>query len=240
MKRVSGMNLEHPAVLVRSCTHEEGESAVNQPKPWMRYVDASKVSDATLELDSLKVRNPSGENLGSVDGLIVDSGSGRPLYVVVDAGGWFSSRLFLLPIGELHLDPSREALIASLSRQQISAFPGFDTDEFEKLSEEEIGRINDAICLVYEPGVAPGEPYIAAWTRPAYRTPDWWNSELDVTPASMSGNKPAGNDGLDATDRAQPGDILGIETAGETTHVGDTKEDELERRRDAVEAANRS
>jgi hypothetical protein len=31
--------------------------------------------------------------------------------------------------------------------------------------------------------------------------------------------------------RAQPGDILGIETGGETTTIGDTSEDENERRR---------
>ena len=33
--------------------------------------------------------------------------------------------------------------------------------------------------------------------------------------------------------RAQPGDILGIETGGETTEIGDTAEDENERRRRA-------
>ncbi len=37
--------------------------------------------------------------------------------------------------------------------------------------------------------------------------------------------------------RAQPGDILGIETGGETTGIGDTSEDENERRRDAEKAA---
>jgi hypothetical protein len=31
--------------------------------------------------------------------------------------------------------------------------------------------------------------------------------------------------------RAQPGDVLGIETGGETTEIGDTAEDENERRR---------
>jgi hypothetical protein len=31
--------------------------------------------------------------------------------------------------------------------------------------------------------------------------------------------------------RAQPGDILGLETGGETTELGDTAEDEDERRR---------
>jgi len=34
--------------------------------------------------------------------------------------------------------------------------------------------------------------------------------------------------------RAQPGDILGIETGGETTEIGDTAEDENKRRRDST------
>ncbi len=34
--------------------------------------------------------------------------------------------------------------------------------------------------------------------------------------------------------RAQPGDILGLETGGETTSIGDTAEDENKRRRDAA------
>jgi hypothetical protein len=37
--------------------------------------------------------------------------------------------------------------------------------------------------------------------------------------------------------RAQPGDVLGIETGGETTEIGDTDEDENKRRRKAEEDA---
>ena len=40
-------------------------------------------------------------------------------------------------------------------------------------------------------------------------------------------------------DRAQPGDVLGIETDGEQTHLGDTREDEDERREDAEEDARK-
>jgi len=39
--------------------------------------------------------------------------------------------------------------------------------------------------------------------------------------------------------RAQPGDILGIETGGETTSIGDTDEDENKRRRQAREAGDK-
>jgi hypothetical protein len=38
-------------------------------------------------------------------------------------------------------------------------------------------------------------------------------------------------------DRAQPGDVLGIERGGETTSIGDTEEDEDERRRDSEKDA---
>ena len=38
-------------------------------------------------------------------------------------------------------------------------------------------------------------------------------------------------------DRAQPGDVIGVETGGEQTHIGDTAKDEDDRRRDAEKAA---
>ena len=38
------------------------------------------------------------------------------------------------------------------------------------------------------------------------------------------------------TGRAQPGDVLGIEERGERTHLGETREDEDDRREDAEEA----
>ena len=36
-------------------------------------------------------------------------------------------------------------------------------------------------------------------------------------------------------ERAQPGDVLGIERGGETTSLGETEEDEDRRRREALE-----
>ena len=39
--------------------------------------------------------------------------------------------------------------------------------------------------------------------------------------------------------RAQPGDVIGIETGGERTGIGDTSEDENKRRQDAENAAEK-
>ncbi len=66
-----------------------------------------------------------------------------------------------------------------------------------------------------------------AWDRPSYRKPDWWGGEDPE-------REDAGNMGLPLAERAHPGDVIGIETGGERTYVGDTKESE-EARRDAAE-----
>jgi PRC-barrel domain protein len=237
----------------------EREDAVDHPKSWLRYIDAGKVADRTLNLDGMKVRNSAGDKLGDVDGLIVDSDSGRTYYIVVDAPGWFTSKQFLLPIGQTKLDNDRDALVVNLTTDQVKRFPGFDKDEFDKLSEGDIKRINDDIGMVFEPNMSypADEPYYKAWNRRAYQYPDWWTMEpslpggrdadasIEVESAALSSRpavppkrqrSPQTEERSEARDtsphfagRAQPGDVLGVETEGETTSVGDTKEDERQR-----------
>jgi hypothetical protein len=236
---------------------------VDHPKPWLRYIEADKIQDRTLVLDGMKVRNDAGEKLGNVDGLIVDSDSGRTYYLVVDAPGWFSSKQFLLPIGQAHLDDDRDALVVNLSKDQVKRFPGFDKDEFETLSEIDIKRINDDIGMVLDPNASykADEPYYEAWNRRFFQYPDWWEG-MPVVPSepasiaydsdvmsSSEGTIPLRRERSQVVERAevhddasahfegraQPGDVLGIETGGEETHIGDSKEDEDDRRRKAIQ-----
>lgn len=244
---------------------------MDHPKPWLRYIDAGKVADKTLNLDGMNVRNNTGDTLGEVDGLIVDSDSGRTYYIVVDAPGWFMSKQFLLPIGQIKLDNDRDALVVNLTKDQVKRFPGFDKDEFNMLSENDIKRINDDIGRVFEPDTSysADEPYYEAWNRRAYQYPEWWTTEPSMTAgrdiaassvmdddesaafASRPGvpprreRAPAPEARSEARDtspsphfggRAQPGDVLGVETEGETTAIGDTKEDEQKRLEEAERA----
>ncbi len=291
---------------------------MNHPLPWLRYVDANRLTAADLSFDGLKVRNDAMETLGSVEGFVVDNASMRPYYVVVDSGGWFKSKDFLVPIGHARIDDDRDALVVNIPKERIERFPGFDRGEFQTLQEDDIRRMNDAICdavgdtpASYTPAshmpTTSADPLASAWGRPAYTQPDWWatvspplgdtlstaeTGSFAVTedyPASKvpvafgetqadellrqeqkrdwqrsdSGNLPLGDTVADtrgarkeqepredreavmarATDqsphlegRAQPGDILGIETGGEQTHVGDTAEDEDKHRLDAERA----
>jgi hypothetical protein len=236
------------------------EASVDHPLPWLRYVDADDINDNTIDFDGMNVKSASGDKLGDVDGFVVDSQSGRPYYVVVDAGGWFKSKHFLMPIGHMRLDADADSLIADVSRDRVSKFPGFDKDEFDKLTVSDLKRLNDDTCSACSiEGVAivygADEPLEKAWNRPDFNRPDWWRA--NPTEAERMGDRAvtAGAEAARVRDlpreeirmkdvdpsphyagRAQPGDVLGVETGGERTHIGETAEDENERRRDAEQS----
>ena len=71
--------------------------------------------------------------------------------------------------------------------------------------------------------------------RRHYNQPDWWRG-VPGTPAHDAGPV---DESPHLDGRAQPGDVLGIETGGERTERGDTAQDEDERRREGIEAASR-
>ncbi len=231
----------------------------------LRYVDADEVGSEVIDFDGLKVRTPGGDKLGEVDGFILDPDAQRAYYIVVDSGGWFSSRKFLVPIGHARIDNDNDALVLDVTRDTISKYPEYDRNSFEKLEGDELRRYErrfaEACC--------PGDVAAADASRELnydetqhYRQPDWWRTEFyqwDVPPpVGAAGTRPASSDtryderrepeavGTSGGDvspypggRAEPGDVLGLETGGERTFLGETSEDENDRRRNAEKAAGK-
>jgi PRC-barrel domain len=155
---------------------------VDHPYPWLKYLPAGDFDDQDMDLDGMKVVSPSNEHLGKAEGFIVDSESGRPYYVVVDAGGWFKSKHFLMPIGHVRFDADREMLMADLTKERVERFPGFDLSKFDMMSVDDLKRLNvemlQACTLagaVY--AYSETEPYTAAWDRTDFSYPDWWRGQ---------------------------------------------------------------
>jgi hypothetical protein len=134
-------------------------------------------------------------------------------------------------VGELSLSSEGNSLVVRLTKTQAMRFPGFDSIELDGLSDREIRRANAAIAEVFEPGVEYplDESVAAAWLTPPFRTPEWWSSEFNQITS-----KPASEE-VRPMEPAQPGDVLGIERGGAQVHLGDTPEDELTRRQDAMD-----
>jgi hypothetical protein len=252
----------------------------------LRYVAASDLPGDQADFDGLDVRNAAGENLGDVEGFVVDRDSNRPYYLVVDSGGWFSSRHYLVPIGHARFDPGGESLRIDFDRDTIKRFPEARIDRFDQLTEDEALHFNEQMlmaCCPTEAGARTGGRWdYDEWSH--YRQPDWWTMSAgrrEMSPPPLT-NRPPGQDYdtavrdarhemlpdertatsdrervvarnterpigpadptlndlplTPATDRAQPGDVLGIETGGETTTLGDTAREEDKRREAAEEA----
>jgi hypothetical protein len=245
----------------------------------LRYLDADDLDDSVVDFDGLDVRAADGDKLGEVDGFLVDPGAGRVLYAVVDSGGWFTSRRFLVPIGHANVDRTPPALRVDVARGRLRGYPEFDERRFRELTNAELRAYEQRMAAICCPDDLIGEG--AAWRHEAarhYQQPSWWSAGAytasrlrPIEPASFRTRNVAraasvvpiregfdrehvtaraADEGLRADDRlsddvsphfggrAQPGDVLGLETGGETTAIGDTAEDENRRRRDA-ERSNR-
>ena len=111
----------------------------------LRYVDADKLDTRVLDLDGLDVRNTRDDHIGDVEGLLIDSVSGRPRYLVIDSGGWFRSRRFLLPIAHARLDEDRRTLRVDFDKETINRFPEMRSDRYEALTDEELRSYDEGV-----------------------------------------------------------------------------------------------
>jgi len=155
---------------------------MDHPRPWLKYVAADDLDGSAddVAFDAMRVYGTDDNQLGSVDGFIVDNSTGRPYYVVVDAGGWFTSKYFLVPIGHVTFDRAQNRMAADLTRQHVHNFPGFDRDEFEKLSDADLNRMDEQIVAACCPTEkidrsVSGSRY-ETWSH--YKSPSWWAADF--------------------------------------------------------------
>ena len=96
------------------------------------------VDDTVMDFDNTSVRAADGQKVGDVDGFIIDPERRRAYYVVVDSGGWFTSRHYLVPIGHTRVDTASEALVLDIDKDEIGRYPEFDPDRFAELNDDEL------------------------------------------------------------------------------------------------------
>lgn len=72
------------------------------------------------------------EKLGKIDDVIFDPNSGDIRYVVVDTGGWLSSKKFIVPADKLYSTAQHEEdFKVHLTKEQIESFPPYDEEAVE-------------------------------------------------------------------------------------------------------------
>jgi sporulation protein YlmC with PRC-barrel domain len=108
-----------------------------------------RFSDTTTSEDirGSKIYGRDDEKLGKIDDVIFNHSTGAIRYVVVDTGGWLSSKKFIVPAERLRRSPEHEDdFKIDLDKKQIESFPPYDEKAVE--SQERWGdyekRYNEA------------------------------------------------------------------------------------------------
>jgi len=98
--------------------------------------------EAADDIRGAKVYGRDDEKLGKIDDVVFDHTSGAIRYVVIDTGGWLSSKKFLVPPDGLHFSPKhKDDLEVNLTKQQIEGFPEFKESDLQ--SEEDWKNYED-------------------------------------------------------------------------------------------------
>lgn len=78
------------------------------------------------------VRNRTGEDLGTIEEIMLDVNSGRIAYAVLSFGGFLGlgDKLFAIPWQALTLDTEEHVFVLDISQEALEDAPGFDEDNW--------------------------------------------------------------------------------------------------------------
>ena len=88
------------------------------------------LSASTLIGDT--IRNRQGEELGSLEEIMIDLDSGRVAYAVLSFGGFLGlgDKYFAIPWQALFVDTEKEEIVLDISKEKLENAPGFDKDNW--------------------------------------------------------------------------------------------------------------
>ena len=166
----------------------------------LRFVGVKDLPDARDR--DVHLHNLEGEHLGTLDGLIIDSQSGRPIYYVIDSRGWFAGRRYVVPVGQIDGDEAADSLRTTLTRVELARYPEFSPSAFTAMDDHDAVRYERRLHRVFAPHSKPYDGRPAYENLPAYRAPTWpatgvWVDDSDaVAPHPVEPERP-----IRATDR---------------------------------------
>jgi hypothetical protein len=91
-----------------------------------------RFTEAGEDIRGSKLYGRNDEKLGKIDDVIFNHSSGSIRYVVVDTGGWLSTKKFIVPAERLRASAEHEDDFAvDLSKEQVERLPTYDESHLE-------------------------------------------------------------------------------------------------------------
>src|ERR1700691_1742022 len=83
--------------------------------------------EAAIDIRGSKVDGLKDQELAQIDDVVFDEATGAIVFVVVDTGGWLSSKKFIVPPQEVRPSLQHENdFLVDLTKEQIERFPPYD------------------------------------------------------------------------------------------------------------------
>ena len=97
------------------------------------------LSASTLKGDD--VVNAKGENLGTIEELMIDLDRGCIAYAVLSFGGFLGmgNKLFAIPWSALSVDTIEKRLVLNVAKERLERAPGFDKDQWPDMADQAWG-----------------------------------------------------------------------------------------------------
>lgn len=114
----------------------DNTSGVNHEGP-RANTPVKRLTATSLVGDSIE--NSEGDDLGSVNDLMINLLNGQVEYVVVEFGGVLGvgEKLFAIPFSEFTVNEEREVLILDRSSDYLKNSPGFDKDHWPDTNDHD-------------------------------------------------------------------------------------------------------
>ncbi|MGA8761993.1 MAG: PRC-barrel domain-containing protein [Candidatus Sulfotelmatobacter sp.] len=162
-----------------------------------------RFAESAEDIRGAKLYGLDDEKLGKIDDVIFDYSTGLIRYVVVDTGGWLSTKKFVVPADRLRASAEHEDdFVALLTKRQVEAFPPYQEADLE----------SDQQWADYE------GRYRSKWEADPVMHRAGTDRNLTPTTQQMPGNSPSARAAVSPA-TSTPG-AAGTETAGALTESG--------------------
>jgi sporulation protein YlmC with PRC-barrel domain len=164
---LSKSTLVIPAMLVLAAgqAFAQDDRYTDQPDTTTKHHSDMRSSDETSrhlvfelgsKMDGTKVENAEKENLGTVNDLVIDRGSGRVNYLVVKSGATLGmgGKTVLVPYRSVGWNGADHKVLLSATKDEIKTWPEFDKKAWEKGTSEN-GVIRTAASDYYDTANSP-------------------------------------------------------------------------------------
>jgi sporulation protein YlmC with PRC-barrel domain len=110
----------------------------------IKHTDPERIYRSVLAAGSFageSVRNSAGDDLGTIDEIMIHIPSGRVAYAVLSFGGilGLGSKLFAVPWNALTVDEDKKSFILEMNKQTLESAPGFDKNNWPDMTDTAFG-----------------------------------------------------------------------------------------------------